>query len=348
MARTDPLTLAELAERLGGRLIGKQGDRAVEGVSTLADAGPSEVCYYGNPKYHDQLSSTSALAVIVTEEVETSSPNQIVVDSAYAGFREALMLFRPPDASGFGGVHRLALVHDSALVGENVSIGPFAVVDRDVEIGEGSRIGPCCYLGPEVKVGRECELHSGVRLEARTEVGNRVRIHSGSVLGSDGFGFVPDPEGAHRKVPQNGNVLVGDHVEIGANCAIDRGVTGSTMIGEHTKLDNLVQVAHNVILGRGCLLAAQTGIAGSTRVGDGVVFGGQAGIVGHVRIGDGARIGAQAGVTKDVPAGETYSGYPARPHREALLRDALVSRLPRLFERLSAYLSDRTERKDDE
>jgi UDP-3-O-[3-hydroxymyristoyl] glucosamine N-acyltransferase len=344
------LTLAELAKRLGGRLAGESGDHPVEGVSTLSEAGASEVCYYGNPKYRSQLSSTSALAVIVSDRIETSSPNLIVVDDAYDAFRKALLLFRPRDDSGFRGVHPTSLVHETATIGEEVDVGPFTVLDRGVRIGDGTRIGSSCYLGPEVMVGRECRIHAGVRLEARTEVGDRVTIHAGSVLGSDGFGYVPDPGGAHRKVPQNGNLLVRDHVEIGANCTIDRGVTGSTVIGEHTKLDNLVHVAHNVVLGRGCFLAAQTGIAGSTRVGDGVVFGGQAGIIGHIRIGDGARIGAQAGVTKDVPAGETFSGYPARPHREALLRDALVSRLPRLFDETSVRSGEdpETDEKEDE
>ncbi|MBN1433741.1 UDP-3-O-(3-hydroxymyristoyl)glucosamine N-acyltransferase [Candidatus Fermentibacterales bacterium] len=330
------MTLRELAGRIGGRLkSGTTADRVVAGVSTLEEAGPDEVCYFGNPRYRSKLATTRALAVICTsEDTQTSASDLILVKDAYSSFREALLLFQPDRSSAMlGGAGPGSAVHPSARVHPSVRLGRFAVIDRDCVVGENTMIGHCCCLGPGVIVGSDCTLGHNVVLEAGTRLGDRVILHSGTVLGSDGFGFVPDPSGA-RKVPQNGNVVVLDDVEIGANCAIDRGTAGDTVIGPGTKLDNLVHLAHNVRLGSSCMLAAQVGMAGSTRVGDRVMFGGQAGITGHIGIGDDAVIGAQAGVTKDVRGGTTVSGYPARPHEKARRIEAVVSMLPEILDRL--------------
>lgn len=324
---------------LGGRLAGPDGDACVRGVSTLQDAAPDEVCYYGNPAYRKYLPSTRALAVIAAQEVETSARNLIVVRDPYDAFRIALQAFSPNRTSGFAGVHPSAVIHETAVISAGVSVGPCAVIDRDCSVGAGTTIGALCYLGPGVRVGCDCLLHPGAILEAGTHAGDRIIIHSGAVLGSDGFGFVPDPSG-HRKVPQNGNVVIEDDVEIGANCCIDRATTGSTLIGRFTKLDNLIQIAHNVTIGPGSLLAAQVGISGSTRLGKGVVSGGQAGLAGHIEIGDGAVLGAQAGVTKSVPAGCTVSGYPARIHSRALRIEAAVSMLPEFIRAVREKLGD--------
>jgi UDP-3-O-[3-hydroxymyristoyl] glucosamine N-acyltransferase len=328
------ISLGRLAERLDGRLLDGDPESEIGGVSTLRDASPAQVCYYGNRRYRKYLSTTSAAAVIVSDPVETSAGAQILVDDAYVAFREALRIFAPDRRSGFSGVHPTAVVHETARLGDDVEVGPHAVLDREVAVGAGSVIGSGCHLGPGCTLGRECLLYPSVCIGADVVLGERVIVHPGAVLGGDGFGFVPRPDGRHLKVPQNGTVRLGDDVEVGAGCTVDRAVAGETVIGAHTKLDNLVHVAHNVRLGRGCLVAAQTGIAGSTTVGDGVVFGGQAGLVGHIEIGDGARIGAQAGVTKNVPAGTTVSGYPARPHRTALRQDAILRRLPDLYRKL--------------
>lgn len=329
------ISLGGLTRLLNGELLGGSPNTEIAGVSTLQDALPDQVCYYGNRKYRKYLATTRAAAVIAVEEVETSAGALIVVERPYEAFREALRFFAPKRHSGFQGVHSTAVIHETAELSSNVHIGPNAVLDRDVAIGEGTSIGAGCCLGPGCRVGSGCILHSGVFIGADVVVGDGVIVHSAAVLGSDGFGFVPRGDGKHLKVPQNGTVRVEDHVEIGAGCTIDRAVVGETVIGAHSKLDNLVHVAHNVSLGRGCLIAAQTGIAGSTTVGSGVVAGGQVGVGGHITIGDGARLGAQSGVTKDVEPGQTVSGYPARPHRAALKQDAILRRLPELYRRLA-------------
>jgi len=332
-------SLGELASKLGGRLEGPDSDAEVRGVSTIQDAGADEVCYYGNPLYARYLASTRALAVIVSEKVETSARNLLVVGNSYDAFRQTLALFQPDRSSGFEGIHPTAVVHPSAVISEGASVGPHSVVDREALIGEGTVIGALCFVGPRVRIGTSCLLHPGVVIEADTLLGDRVVVNSGAVLGSEGFGFVPDPSG-HRKIPQVGNVVIEDDVEIGANCCVDRATTGSTVIGRFTKLDNLIQIAHNVRIGQGSLLAAQVGIAGSTRLGSGVVAGGQAGLVGHIEVGDRAVIGAQSGVTKSVRAGATVSGYPAREHSRELRVEAALSGLPEFMSEVRRKLGE--------
>jgi UDP-3-O-[3-hydroxymyristoyl] glucosamine N-acyltransferase len=314
--------------------VGSPGNAVVTGVSTLQDAGPGDICYYGNTKYARYLPATKALAVLVASECETSASCQIVVDDPYDSFRKVLLLFQPDRSSGFPGLHTSAVIHDTAVLKEGVQVGPLAVIHRDCVIGRNSLIGSGCVLGAGTVVGESTVLHPGVILLAGTVVGNECIIHSGTVAGSDGFGFVPCGSGQHRKIPQNGNVLIGNHVEIGANCSIDRAVTGSTTIGDHTKLDNLIQVAHNVRIGNSCFIAAQTGIAGSATIGSGVVIGGQVGIAGHIEIGDRAVIAAKSGVTKSVPPGMTVSGNPCRPHGENLRISAAAARLPGILDTL--------------
>ncbi|PIE52617.1 UDP-3-O-(3-hydroxymyristoyl)glucosamine N-acyltransferase [Candidatus Fermentibacteria bacterium] len=343
---TEPLSLAELAAAIGGEILGDISDSPVTGVSTLKDAGPDQICYYGNRKYASQLMTTAALAVITGKPVETSARCQIIVPEAYEGFRRALELFKPDRANGFDGIHSSSVVHSSAAIGREVRIGPCAVVSSGCFIGAGTVIGAGSVLGRGVTLGENCVIHSNVSLLAETVVGSGTIIHSGTVVGSDGFGFVPFADGKHRKVPQNGNVVIGSFVEIGSNCSIDRAVTGSTEIGDFTKLDNLIQVAHNVRIGRGCMIAAQTGIAGSTVIGDGVVFGGQVGVGGHLIIGNRVTVGAKSGVTKNIPDGVTVSGNPCRPHGESLRIGAAASRLPKIIgklEDMAAKIAEETE-----
>ena len=340
------MKLSILAEKLGGRLEGQDGEKEVAGVSTLEDAAPDQVCYYGNRAYLEYLASTEALAVICGERVETSSPNLIIVQHPYKAFREALLIFRSVTPSGFEGVHPTAVVHSSAKVGDGAVIGPNAVVDAAAGIGAGTVIGAGTHVGPGTLIGRGCMICPGVNIYHDCTIGIGVIIHSGTVIGSDGFGFVPDPDG-HLKIPQNGTVVVEDFVEIGACCTIDRAVVGKTLIGMHSKLDNLVHVAHNVTIGRGCLIAAQTGFAGSTTVGSGVTFGGQAGINGHIHIGEGAVIAAQAGVMKDVPAGATVSGYPARNHQRSLRVSAALVDLPDFRREVMEFIREHRKTEED-
>lgn len=333
------MKLSILAGKLDGKLEGPDGNKEVEGVSTLQNAKPDQICYYGNKLYKKYLESTRALAVISREMVESSAANIILVEEPYRAFREVLILFRNETPSGFSGIHPSSVIHPDAILDQDVTIGPNAVIDAYARIDSGTSIGAGTFIGPGVTIGCDSVINSGVSVYHDCVIGSRVIIHSGAVIGSDGFGFVPDPEG-HLKVPQNGNVIIEDDVEIGAGSTIDRAVVGSTVIGRFSKLDNLVHIAHNVTVGSGCLIAAQTGIAGSTVVGSGVVFGGQSGIVGHITICDGAVIAAQAGVSKNIPSGVTVSGYPARSHEKQLRVNAALVDLPDFRRRVMKFMKD--------
>ncbi len=339
---TDSFTLKEISDYLDGKILSGNPDSVITGVSAIQDAGPADICYYGNTKYAGYLGTTNAKAVIVASSVETSADCVLLVEDAYDGFRKVLHLFKPDHSSGFSKLHSSAVIHPDSHTGRNIRIGPHAVIDTDCVVGDNCSIGSGSVLGPDVVMGNDCLIYPNVTLLAGTVIGNNVIIHSGTVVGSDGFGFVFDAEGQHKKIPQNGNVIIGNNVEIGANCTIDRAVTGSTKIGDHTKLDNLIQVAHNVCIGKGCFIAAQSGIAGSTVVGNGVVFGGQVGVSGHLVINDGAVIAAKSGVTKDVDSGVTVSGNPARPHMETLRLGAAVSRLPKIIELVKEFNTGKT------
>jgi UDP-3-O-[3-hydroxymyristoyl] glucosamine N-acyltransferase len=340
------MKLSILAGKLNGELIGPDGESEVAGVSTLQDAEPDQVCYFGNKLYRKYLKSTCALAVITREILESSAPNLILVNEPYRAFREALILFGHESLSGFSGIHPTSVIHPDAVLSANVNIGPNAIVDSCATIGEGTSIGAGSVIGPGVRIGCGCFINSLVSVYHDCVIGSRVTIHSGAVIGSDGFGFIPDPEG-HLKIPQNGNVVIEDDVEIGAGCTIDRAVVGSTIIGRFSKLDNLIQIAHNVTIGQGCLIAAQTGISGSTEIGSGVVFGGQVGTAGHITIGDGAIVAAQSGVTKDVAAGITVSGYPARSHNRALRLNAAVSDLPDFRTKVLEFMKEFSSKEEE-
>ncbi len=333
------MKLSILAGKLNGELIGPDGESEVTGVSTLQDAQTNQICYFGNKLYRKYLKSTNALAVITREILESSAANLILVNDPYRAFREALILFRHQTLSGFTGIHPTSVIHPDAVLSADVTVGPNAVVDSCARIGCGTLIGAGSVIGPGVTIGHKSIIHSVVSVYHDCVIGSRVIIHSGSVIGSDGFGFIPDPQG-HLKIPQNGNVVIEDDVEIGAGCTIDRAVVGSTLISRFSKLDNLIQIAHNVTVGPGCIIAAQTGISGSTVIGSGVVFGGQAGIAGHITIGDGAVVAAQSGVTKDVAAGTIVSGYPARSHKRALRLNAAISDLPEFRREVLEFIKE--------
>ncbi len=330
--------IAEIGERVGGSVEGSP-DACVRGVAGIEWAREGDLTFLANPKYRADLKTTRATAVLIAPGVPC--PEGVIAvrtEDPYAALVRVLPLFDPGLPPVSEGVHPTALVSEEVSLGPDVAIGPQAVVEAGAEIGPGTRIAAQAYVGEGAKLGAECYLYPGVFVGRGCVLGDRVRVQPGAVIGSDGFGYAP-VKGQYRKIPQIGIVEIGDDVEIGANACIDRATFGKTVIGPGTKIDNLVQIAHNVAVAEDTVIAAQSGIAGSTRIGRGVRLGGQSGLAGHVRIGDGASIGAQAGVIGDVPAGETYSGYPARPHRDAMRREAAVRKLPEIVRRIRALES---------
>lgn len=325
------LTLAALAGMLGGTVEG-DGSLEITGVATLREAGPAEISFFASPRFSGDLAATGAGAVIAGAGADLGGRSGIRVDNPHLAFARAIGIFHPP-VTPAPGVHPTAVVEEGAAVDPTATVGALCFVGSGAVVGARTVLGPHCVVGAGASVGANVLLHPRVTLADRVRVGDRVVIHSGAVVGSDGFGYVPEG-GRHLKVPQVGTVEIGDDVEIGANVTIDRATVGTTRIGEGTKIDNLVQIAHNVEVGRHSIVVAQVGVSGSSRIGDRVVLGGQVGIVGHVTIGDGARIGAQSGVMNSVPAGETFSGTGPLPHRRWLRAQAVYEHLPELRSRV--------------
>lgn len=328
------LSVADIATLVGGRVEGDEGV-SIRGVAPLERAGPDQLSFVASARYQGYLDRTRAGAVLLPPEAAEAAPGaltRVVVEDPHLALYRVLPALYPP-RPGPSGIHPTAVIDESAEIGRGVSLGPFTVVGAGSRLGEGCRISAHVVIGTECDIGADTVIHPHVTLYDGVRVGRRCVLHSGARVGRDGFGFVWD-EGAHRKIPQIGGCVLEDDVEVGANTNIDRGSVGDTVIGAGTKIDGLVHLGHNVRLGRNVILVAQVGISGSTTVGDGAVLAGQAGVGGHLSIGAGARVGGQAGVTGDVPAGESYSGYPARPHRQALRAQGLLFRLPELLRRL--------------
>ncbi|HEY1121633.1 MAG TPA: UDP-3-O-(3-hydroxymyristoyl)glucosamine N-acyltransferase [Haloferula sp.] len=340
------LTLSELARLVDGDIVRGGPDLLIEGIGALDEAGASELSFLGNEKYRAQYLATRAGAVIVprgvTEGPETSA--LIAADNPSFAFGLAVKHFVAATARVFTpGIHPRAFVDESAkLDPAKVRIHAGAVVMAGAEIGDGSEIGPNAVVGEHVKIGRDCLFYANVTIRERCLIGDRVILQPGSVIGSDGYGYEV-VEGRHVKVDQVGIVEVQSDVEVGANSTIDRARFGRTVIGQGTKIDNLVQVAHNVQIGKHCLLVSQVGIAGSAKLGDYVVVAAQSGVAGHVKIGDKAILSARTGVTVDMEGGKTYGGNPARPYMEEQRSRAHVRQLPKLIERVKAL-----EKKEEE
>lgn len=323
-------TLSEIAERCGAVLQG-DGSRLVVGPADLESAGPEEVSFLANPRYAPLLETTRATAVVLAEGVRCDRGDLALlrVPDPNRAFSQVVELFAPELTPQPVGVHPTAVIAEDAVLGEGVSVGPHCFLDRGVELGDGVVLRAGVALGEGVRVGAGSLLHPNVVVYAGCRLGERCVVHAGAVIGADGFGFDPTPEG-WEKVPQCGVVLVGDDVEIGANACIDRARFGATRIGDMVKIDNLVQVGHNCVVGRAALLCAQVGMAGSGTVRERAILAGQVGVNGHIEIGAGARVGGQAGVTGDLEPGGEYTGWPARPARRALREAALLGRLPDL------------------
>jgi UDP-3-O-[3-hydroxymyristoyl] glucosamine N-acyltransferase len=331
----EPLSLRRTAELVGGRAVGDP-DRRIEGVAPLDEAGPSQMGFLARRRYLRFLEGSTAGALLVGADLEASLPagrDRVVVDDPYPALRTLLKHFVPA-SSVPADVHPTAVLGRGVRLGAGVRIGPYAVLEDGVELGSGTRVGAHCVLGERTRVGDRCTFHPHVVTYADTVVGSGVTLHAGARVGSDGFGYTL-VDGEHLKMPQVGRAVVEDDVEIGANTTVDRGALGDTVVGRGVKIDNLVQVAHNVRIGADSMLAALVGIAGSTRIGRGVWLGGRASAINHLEIGDGARVTFGSTVMRDVPPGETVSGYPSRPHREDLRRQAHLARLEKLVERVS-------------
>lgn len=328
------MNASALARLLDAELEGG-ADPDIMGAAPLDRAGPTDLTFVAHPRYLAYVEPSRAGLFLVTPELSDRVPEdrpRIVAENVHAALARLLSVLYPETAVP-PGVHPSAVVAEDAAMGENVSVGAHAVIGARARVGDRARIGAHVVVGDGCEIGEDAVLHPHVTLYAGVRIGARSIAHSGARVGVDGFGYVP-VDGVARKVPQVGDCVVGADVEIGANTTIDRGSIGSTEIGDHVKIDNLVHIGHNVRIGAGSIIVAQVGISGSTRIGRGVTLAGQAGLAGHIEIGDGATIAGQAGVFGDVPAGETWSGYPARPHREALRTQAGLARLPELKQRV--------------
>jgi UDP-3-O-[3-hydroxymyristoyl] glucosamine N-acyltransferase len=335
--RGQGLSVREIAALAGGEPRGAGDlDRRVTGIALLDRAGPSDLTFLDKPKFIEQAAKTRSAACLTAERfaghlpahvtvLVTRDPYRAFVEAARALFPAAL---RPASLFEASGLTPGAFVHPSARIESGATIDPGVVIGPRAEIGAGTVIGAGAAIGPRVRIGRDCSVGANVTI-AHALIGDRVIVHPGCTIGQDGFGYVMGASG-HRKVPQVGRVIIQDDVEIGANSTVDRGALGDTVIGEGTKIDNLVQVAHNVVIGRHCIVAGQCGISGSCTIGDGVMMGGQVGLADHVTIGPGAMLAAQSGVMRDIPAGERWMGSPARPvkqhHRELIMLERLAAR----------------------
>jgi UDP-3-O-[3-hydroxymyristoyl] glucosamine N-acyltransferase len=316
----------------GGELLGDP-DKTITGAASLAEATEGEITFFGNPKYLGLLRKSQASAAFVPPDFsEQTSAAQIRVANPAKAFEQVVLKLVPKPIAFPPGVHASAIIGAGVTLGARVSIQPHAVVEPSAIIGDDTVIGAGSYVGHESVVGAGCLIYPHVTLRERTRIGSRVIIHSGAVIGADGFGF-ESKEGKNEKVPQIGIVQIDDDVEIGANTTIDRARFGRTWIQEGVKIDNLVQVAHNVVIGKHSVVAAQTGIAGSVRIGQHVMIGGQVGIIGHIEIGDKTMIGAQSGISKNIYGG-TWWATPAVPLDEAKRQLAWVRRLGKVFERV--------------
>ena len=327
------LAIHELARRLGGCV---EGDGLVEikGVASLDAAVAGDLSFLGNPRYAAMVKTTKASAVLVNEAWQGESSSVLIrVKNADAAFAQAAVWLARPPIAYTPGIHPTAIIAEGVQLGQDVHIGPHCVIESGARVGDRTVLIAGCYVGRDCEVGADCRFYPLVSLREYTRVGSRVIVHNGAVIGSDGFGYVKEA-GHWTKVPQVGVVEIGDDVEIGANTTIDRARFGVTRIGNGVKIDNLVQVAHNVTIGADTAIAAQVGIAGSSHVGCRVQMGGQAGMGGHLRIGDDSVVGGQAGVLKDVPAATFVSGYPAMPHDEARKAHAHMMRIPELKKRV--------------
>lgn len=335
------LTLREIAQHVGGKVIGNP-DLMISGVSEIQNSQEGTITFLGNLKYKQFLNDTKADAIFVNDSSLLGGRNGIEVPNPQLAIAQTLGLFFP-EKKHKPGHHPSAIIHKTATIGKNVTIEAGAVIQAHVHIGDSSFIGHNVVIGENTMLGEWCIINANTTIYDKCEIGSRVRIHSGTTIGCDGFGFVT-VDGKHEKIPQTGNVVIGDDVEIGSNCAIDRATIGSTKIGDMTKIDNLVHIAHNVSIGKGCLLTAAFAVAGSSTIGDYCTFAGQVGVAPHVEIGSHATFAAKSGVTKSLKGGKVYAGFPAREIKDHNKREALLTEVGRMRQKLDQLIHSRTEK----
>jgi UDP-3-O-[3-hydroxymyristoyl] glucosamine N-acyltransferase len=323
------LQLKKLAELVGGELVG-DASVTITGVAGIKEARSGDITFLANPKYAALLEQTQASAVITFHDTVSRTKPLVRTPNPSLAFSKVVSFFTPSKPEKIPGVHPTAVVDPSVKLGAGVSVGPHVVIEKDTKIGDRTVIEAGSFIGSRCMIGSQAWIYPNVTIREETEIGDRVVLHSGAVIGADGFGY-ETVDGAHVKIPQTGSVKIEEDVEIGANVCVDRGRFQKTWIKKGTKIDNLVQVAHNVVIGENCLVVSQTGISGSAELGRNVIVAGQAGIIGHVKIEDGAIVGARAGVNKPVPANTIVLGEPARPIMEQKKLFALIGRLPELF-----------------
>ena len=326
-----PYTAAEIAKLLGADVLG-DASLVLKGFAPADRAQPGDLTFAENESYFARAEQSAASAIIIDGSAASSRKTLIRVPNARIAFAKVLPLFFPEPAFA-AGIHPTAIVPASAQVDPTAHVGPYCIVGEKARIGPRSVLQGLNYVGADCLLGEDVNLFPNVTLYPRTQVGHRVRIHSGTVVGSDGFGYVLD-NGIHRKVPQIGNVIICDDVELGANMTVDRGALGPTIVGKGTKIDNLVQIAHNVTVGEHCIIVSQAGVAGSTKLGNYVILGGQVGLAGHLKIGSRVSVAAQSGVMHNIPDGEKWIWTPAQPDRQAKRQMIALQQLPELFRRV--------------
>ncbi len=328
-------TLAEIAALLGAEPPATGADLLITGVASLDEAGSTDISFFGNARYLPKLKATKAGAVLVPGEVPDEASSAVLIRVPNPSMAFAMLVDRhfPAEVPPAPGIHPSAVIAPGAHLGEGITLGPGVVVEAGATVGDGSVLDAHVYIGANAVIGKHCRFYPNVVVRENSLVGSRVIIHSGAVLGADGFGFEL-VNGRHQKIPQRGFVQVDDDVEIGANTTIDRARFGRTWIQEGVKIDNLVQIAHNVVIGKHSVIVAQAGISGSSRLGEYVTIAGQVGVVGHIEVGSKAIVAAQSGVSKSVPPGEVWFGSPAQPMSEAKRSLAYIARLEQLTQRV--------------
>jgi UDP-3-O-[3-hydroxymyristoyl] glucosamine N-acyltransferase len=330
-------TAQQIALIVSGTIEGNP-DTTVSSFGKIEEATAGQLSFLANPKYNDYLYTTKASLIIVSESLQLQkniTATLVRVKDAYTAFATLLTTYQNLKAQQKKGIETPSHIASTATLGDHVYIGAFAYVGDKVNIGNNTKIYPGVYIAENVRIGNNTTIHAGVKIYEDCVIGNDVIIHAGTVIGSDGFGFAPQPDGSYQKVPQIGNVIIEDQVEIGANTTIDRATMGSTIIKKGVKLDNLIQIAHNVEIGSQTVIAAQTGISGSTKLGQKIMIGGQAGIAGHLTIADGVKIAGGAGVTKNLDGeGKSYAGFPAEDAKQSLKTQVYTRQLPELEKRV--------------